>query len=184
MLTQKQPSGLKKASKRIVVSIPGMGEMVVPDSYEPEKFDRPAEIDQVESDRLANESKTVVKKVLNKDELHKVKYQKMFQEIDHLKDQCRELESYRKVIETVHRMTNNSRKKLDKDSKQNSNMDHNISYNSELSLASICSRDKVARMRMSMRKSAGTVPKLNNNTLGAKGSFAINLSSELPYVAG
>ena len=94
-----------------------MGEMIVPDSYEPEKFDRPDVIDHVESDRLANVSKTVVKKVLNKDELHKMKYRKMFQEIDHLKDQCRELESFRKVIETVHRKTNKSRKKLDKNSK-------------------------------------------------------------------
>ena len=41
---------------------------------------------------------TVVKRELTKDELHKLKYQKMFNDVDNLKDIRKTIENYRMVI--------------------------------------------------------------------------------------
>ena len=76
-----------------------MGSMVLPDTYEPEKFDRPDEKDVLETERLKNiDDSALAKKELTKDDLHRLKYAKMFKEEDNLKALRNEIESYRLVI--------------------------------------------------------------------------------------
>ena len=163
--------------------------MVLPDSYEPEKFERPEEETQVASECEVQDVIKVQRKTLTKDELHKQRYDRMFKEIDQLKEQTREMESYRQVIEAVHRRTITvpRKKKFLSNSNDAGSQKEMQTQESELSIASICSKDKAARNRMSMRKSEMAVPKLNN-TLGSKNNnvqvFSINLTSELPQMIG
>ena len=107
--------------------------MVIPESYEPEKFARPGEKERLETQRDKTETKSTVKKVLTKDELHRIKYAKMFKEVDQLKAIREDIESYRHVILAAHKYTS-SRKEKDvvenKEQKGQSSCDYKDSHES------------------------------------------------------
>ena len=107
--------------------------MVIPESYEPEKFTRPVEKARLETQRDKTETKSTVKKVLTKDELHRIKYAKMFKEVDQLKAIREDIESYRHVILAAHKYTS-SRKEKDvvenKEQKGGSSCDYKDSHES------------------------------------------------------
>ena len=130
--------------------------MVVPDTYEAEKFARQEPKETQVSERL-QDNKTVVRKVLTKDDLHRIKYERMFNEIDQLKDLSRGIETYRQVIEAANKRTNSARKKEVDPKEQSSGLDYNQSQESQMSLVSRCSRDKGTRNRANLRKSAVTM---------------------------
>ena len=90
--------GLHK-NQRVEVEIPGMGSMVLPDTYEPEKFERPDENDRLETERLKNIDESQIDRTeLTKDDLHRIKFAKMFKEVDNLKAINKDIESHRLVI--------------------------------------------------------------------------------------
>ena len=68
---------------------------------------------------------TVVKRELTKDELHKLKYQKMFNDVDNLKDIRKTIENYRMVIGAANKRINSPKKLRESASKeQGSVMDY------------------------------------------------------------
>ena len=57
---------------RVEIEIPGCGTMVLPDTYEPEKFERPETKTIINPETLEPSEK--VQKVATEDEIHKLKY--------------------------------------------------------------------------------------------------------------
>ena len=57
---------------RVEIEIPGCGTMVLPDTYEPEKFERPETKTTINPETLEPGEK--VQKVATEDEIHKLKY--------------------------------------------------------------------------------------------------------------
>ena len=130
-----------KDGGRVEVEIPGCGSMVLPDTYEPEKFERP-ESKTVIPD--ASDIGTKVQKETTQDDLLKLRFAKMMREVDKLKTITSDIESYRQVIEAAHRSTYNSQqRKSVKNLERKSSGEVPESLESQLSLVSIVSRDKI-----------------------------------------
>ena len=97
---------------RVEVEIPGCGSMVLPDTYEPEKFERPETKTMIDPETLNVGEK--VQKVATEDELHRLRFAKMMKEVDKLKTITSDIESYRQIIEAAHNYTEKQKKSKSK----------------------------------------------------------------------